>query len=96
MTILLKLLSIYIWLGIAFLLFLLYQIAHFYQVTTGLRSHYRLFVIPIVLFIAAMARYLILDRQFSGDILGDLLFFIGGISLSITGYFLLKLMTGGR
>jgi hypothetical protein len=96
MTILLKLLSIYIWLGIAFLLFLLYQIAHFYQMTTGLRSHYRLFIIPMGLFIAAMARYLTLDRQFSGDILGDLLFFMGGVSLSRMGYFVLKLMTGGR
>ncbi len=96
MTILLKLLSVYVWLGITFLLFLLYQIAHFYQMTTGLRSHYRLFSIPMGLYIAAMLRYLTLDKQVSGDVLGDLLFFLGGVSLSLMGYFLLKLMTGGR
>ena len=69
MTILLKIMSAYIWLGVAFLLFLLYHIAHFYQVTTGLHSHYRLFFIPMGLFIAAMARYLVLDK-FSGDVVG--------------------------
>jgi len=96
MTLLLKLLSIYIWLGITFLLFLLYRIAHFYQTTTGLRSHYRFFFIPMTLFIAGMLRYLTLDTGFAGDIMGDFCFFLGGVSLSMAGYFLLTLMTGGR
>ncbi|MGD9099168.1 MAG: hypothetical protein PVF45_01725 [Anaerolineae bacterium] len=96
MTIFLKLLSLYTWLGIAFLLFLLYQIAHFYQMTTGLRSHYRLFFVPMGFFIAAMARYLMVERGFTGDVLGDFCFSLGGISLILMGYSLLKLMTGGR
>lgn len=96
MTILLKLLPIYIWVGITFLLFLLYRIAHFYQATTGLHSHYRLFFVPMILFMAGMLRYLVIDHGFAGDVVGDLCFFLGGISLSLTGYFLLTLMTGGR
>ena len=96
MTILIKLLTLYIWAGVAVLLMLLYRIAHFYQVTTGLRSHYRYFLIPVVSFIVGMLRYLMTDIGFAGDVMGDLFFFLGGISLSLVGYYLLKLMTGGR
>jgi hypothetical protein len=91
-----KLLTLCIWIGTAALIMLLYRIAHFYQVTTGLRSHYRFFLVPVILFLAGMLRYLIIDTRIAGDIIGDLLFFLGGVSLSLIGYFLLKLMTGGR
>jgi len=96
MNIFTKLLTAYIWFGVAALLVLLYRIAHFYQVTTDVRSHYRLFLIPTVLFLAAMVRYLMIDTTVAGDVLGDILFFLGGVCLSLMGYFLLKLMTGGR
>jgi hypothetical protein len=94
--ILTRLLTLYIWVGVAALLMLLYRIAHFYQVTTGLRSRYRFFLVPVFMFSAGMLRYLTTNIKVAGDILGDLLFFLGGISLSLIGYFLLKLMTGGR
>jgi hypothetical protein len=29
-------------------------------------------------------------------VLGDVLFFLGGVSLSLLGHYLLELMTGGR
>jgi hypothetical protein len=96
MDIFTKFLMLYIWLGVSALLVFLYRIAHFYQVTTGLRSHFRFFLIPATLFIAGTVQYLIIDNGFTGDVLGDLLFFLGGISLSLVGYYLLKLMTGGR
>jgi hypothetical protein len=96
MDILTKLLMLLIWGGIVALLLLLYRIAQFYQMTTGLRSHYRFFLVPVVLFVAGVARYLVLDIGFTGDVLGDLLFFLGGGALTLVGYYLLKLMTGGR
>jgi len=96
MTILTKLLTLSVWVGIAVLLVLLYRIARFYQVTTQVRSHYRLFLAPITLFLAGMIRYLLVNVQVAGDELGDLFFFLGGVCLSLMGYFLLKLMTGGR
>jgi hypothetical protein len=99
-TIIVKLSTLYIWMGVAALLMLLYRIAHFYQMTTGVRSHYRWFLVPVVLFLAGMLRYLIVDTglagNISGDELGDLLFFLGGVSLSLVVYVLLKLMTGGH
>jgi hypothetical protein len=45
---------------------------------------------------AGTVRYLFADQTIAGDILGDMLFFLGGISLALVGYFLLRLMTGGR
>lgn len=96
MTIITKLLTLFIWTGIAALLLLIYRIARFFQFTTGVRSHYRLFLVPLVLFLAAMVRYLLVDSGFAGDVLGDFLFFSGGVCLCLMGYYLLKLMTGGR
>jgi len=95
MTLLTQLLTLYTWVGIVALLLLLYRIGHFYQVTTHVQSHYRLFLLPMALFFAGMLRYLAVDIQVAGDEVGDLLFFLGGVSLSLIGYFLLKLMTGG-
>jgi hypothetical protein len=96
MTIVTKLLTLYFWVGAAALILLLNRIARFYQVTTGVRSYYRLFLVPAVLFLAGMARYAGIQVLISGDVSGDLLFFAGGVGLILLGYLLLKLMTGGR
>jgi hypothetical protein len=96
MTTLAKLLTIYFWVGTAALILLLSRIAQFYQLTTGVRTYHRLFWIPVTCFLAGMIRYVMIGGGFAGDVLGDLLFFFGGASLAVTGYFLLKLMTGGR
>ena len=96
MTIITKLLTAYIWIGISALIMLLYLIARFYQVTTNVRSHYRYFLLPTILFLGGMLRYITTDTRFTGDEWGDLFLFAGGISLTLIGYFLLKLMTGGR
>jgi hypothetical protein len=78
------------------LLLLINRIARFYELTTGVRTYHRLFFIPMTLFLVGAARYLVIDSGFAGDVLGDILFFLGGFCLSLMGYFLLKLMTGGR
>ena len=96
MTILTKLLTLIIWSGITILLLLVNRIARFYQLTTGVHSHHRLFFVPMLLFCAGAGRYITIDSGFAGDALGDILFFLGGISLSTIGYQLLRLMTGGR
>lgn len=96
MTFVTKLSTIYIWIGIALLLLVINRIARFYELTTGVRSHHRMFIVPTLLFIAGAGRYIFVESGFAGDIIGDVLFFLGGVSLSLTGYYLLKLMTGGR
>ena len=96
MSVLAKLLTLFIWTGIAVLILLLNRIARFYQLTTGVRTHYRLFFVPVLFFLAGMLRYIFSDARFAGDVVGDVCFFLGGVSLSLLGYFLLQLMTGGR
>jgi hypothetical protein len=96
MTVLTKMLTLYIWLGIAVLILLLNRIARFYELTTGIRTHHRLFFLPVAFFFLGMLRYLFSDVGFAGDVLGDVSFFLGGVSLALLGYYLLRLMTGGR
>jgi hypothetical protein len=96
MTILLKILTLFIWIGIALLLLLINRVARFYELTTGVRSYHRLFWAPLFLFLIGAGRYLLVGVGVAGDVLGDLLFFLGGVSLSLLSYFLLRLMTGGR
>ncbi len=88
-------LIIYTWGSVGVLLVLLYQIARFYQTTSGERSHYRWFLVPLVFFAAAAIRYAHL-ADFAGDPLGDGLLILAGGSLFLLGYHLLRLMLGGR
>lgn len=96
------------WVGVVALLLLLYRIAHFYEVTSRQPTHYRLFIIPIVLlFLGGLcyaiagdlieaARYNPGPANSSVRLVGDSLQLVGGIALIGMGIFLLHLMTGGR
>ncbi len=87
----------YSWVIIAILLFFLFLIARFYEKKAQQRSHYQLFLLPLVLFLLATLRYNSLSAgSFVGDLIGDALFFVGGIIAAVLGYHLLNLMTGGR
>ena len=88
-------LSLYIWVGLTALMIFLYRIARFYQATSGRRSYYQLFLVPIVLLFVGGVRYATLGILV-GDGLGDGLMVMGGLSLIGLGYYMLKLMTGGR
>ena len=88
-------LSLYIWLGLTVLIIFLYRIARFYQATSGRRSYYQLFSIPIVLFLLGGLRYTTLGI-FVGDGIGDSLMVLGGLSLIALGYYMLSLMTRRR
>ncbi len=95
MTILLKLLLIFIWAGAGVLIILLFRIGRFWQSQTGLQAYHQAFIAPLTLFVLAALRYVLIDCGFVGDIMADSLMFLGGISLSLAGYVLLKRMTGG-
>lgn len=100
--ILLSILTLYPWVLIAALIFLLALIARFYEKkyaelyksVPGQQTYYSLFSIPLVLFLLAAGRY-ILSRDFAGDVLADIALFGGGILLAALAYRLHHLMTGG-
>jgi hypothetical protein len=108
MNILDRILTLVSWVGVVALLLLLYRIAYFYEVTSRQPTHYRLFIIPIVLLFLGGVCY-----AFASDLgeaarsslglasspvrlAGDSLQLAGGIALIGLGMFLLRLMTGGR
>ena len=87
----------YSWVMIVILLFFLLLIARFYERKAHQKSHYQLFLLPLVLFLLGALRYdFLLASNFVGDPLGDTLFFAGGVATAILGYHILNLMTGGR
>ena len=88
-------LTIAFWSIVEVLLVILYAIARFYQATSGQVSHYRLFVIPMLLLGAGAVRYALLG-DFVGDLLGDALFVAGSVLLVALSAWLVRLMTGGR
>jgi hypothetical protein len=91
-----SILTIYTWGIVCIILFFLLAIARFYENKSGRRSFYILFLIPISLFAVAAIRYILLTPNIVGDFWGDLMRGIAGITLGGTGFFLLKLMLGGR
>ncbi len=87
----------YSWVMIAILLFFLLLIARFYERKAHQKSHYQLFLLPLVFFVLGALRYdFLFASNFVGDPLGDTLFFTGGVATTILGYHILNLMTGGR
>jgi hypothetical protein len=88
-------LTIAFWSIVEALLVILYAIARFYQATSGQNSHYRLFVIPMILLGAGAVRYALLG-DFVGDPLGDALFVAGSVILVALSAWLVRLMTGGQ
>lgn len=82
------------WGVICALIVVLYRIARFYQHTSGRRSLYGWFLLPLALLAGAV----VIDVVVVGEpnLAGDVLLLLGGISLIGLGYNLLHLMTGSR
>lgn len=95
MNLLLSGLTLYIWGAVGVLIVLLNRIAHFYQITSGRKSYYQLFWVPLGCVGLGALRYAT-QGMLAGDLLGDGLMLIGGVLLIGLGYYLLRLMTGSR
>ncbi len=89
-------LSIYSWGVIGILIVFLGRIAYFYEKTSGQRMGYYLFILPALLLAAGAIWYLVHNVEFTGQPVGDLLLFGGGVLLSALGIRLQESMTGER
>ncbi|MFQ6099935.1 MAG: hypothetical protein ACE5OS_01695 [Anaerolineae bacterium] len=89
-------LAIYSWAVIGMLLVFLWRIAYFYEKTSGQRVPHYLVIFPSLLLAAGVAWYLVYSVEFTGQPVGDLLLFAGGILLLAFGGRLQELMTGER
>lgn len=90
-----QVLTIFAWFMLTVLLTFLLLIARFYQNVSGERTYFWIFSAPLVLFGMAAARYAFIN-QVSGDPLGDLLGFAGGVLLAGMCVYLYNVMTAGR
>jgi hypothetical protein len=70
-------------------------IARFYQRSSGERTYYRLYIVPIVLFGGGIARYTSINFL-AGDTLGDLLLAVSGLLLIALCVFLYHIMMRKR
>jgi len=97
-------LIVYCWAVAAILIFFLFLIGRFYEYRFGQRSYYELFLLPLVVFVAAAIWDAFAANDYTGDpildfagSLGpDALFLIGGLILTVLSYTLFKTMMGGR
>jgi len=87
-------LTLVFWGLIAVLIVVVYRIARFYQITSGRRTYYRLFFVPLGLLLAAALLNVAADPLL--NLWRDVLLLAGGVSLIGLGYYLLHLMIGSR
>lgn len=92
------------WILAAVLILFLYLIGRFYERKFGQRSHYQLFLVPLVLFLIAALWYALPvgdgNGVQGGDFVGlfwpDLLYLLGGLGLLVLSYGLYRAMMGGQ
>jgi len=87
-----SILVLFSWIIVAALLLFLFLIGRFYEIQFRQRSYYRLFLLPLVLFLAGATWYLFNTQDFVGLPGPDLLFLVGGVVLTDLGYSLYRLM----
>jgi hypothetical protein len=99
----LRILTLYSWVLVGSLIYLLTLIARFYEKkyaelyrdASRQRTFYQLFLAPLLLFLAAAGSYALIN-DLAGNTWGDLGLFVGGILLALLSHRLQHLMTGGR
>ena len=89
-------LTVYSWAVIGILIVFLGRIAYFYEKTSGQRVSYCFLLLPALLLAAGAIWYLVYNKEFIGQPIGDLLLFVGGVLLCLFGARLQGSMTGER
>lgn len=90
------LLSSLSWLGITFMTFFLWQIARFYEQSSGESAYSWLFIFPTLFLPLGALCYLVTDTRFIGIPIGDVLLFLGGITLLLAAALLQQVMMGEK
>ncbi len=82
------------WGLVGVLIVVVYRIARFYQITSGRRTYYQWFLLPLVLLLLAGLLTFMVEPLLA--LVRDSLLLVGGISLIGLGYYLWHLMIGSR
>ncbi len=97
-----RVLTVYVWILAAGLVYGLMRLARFYEQkyaelykdTSAQRTFHTFLWFPMLLFLIAAGRYAYLG-ELAGDPLGDLALLGGGVVLALLAYRLYRMMTGG-
>lgn len=84
------------WLGVTAMAFFLWQIARFYEKSSGESAYSWIFLVPTVLLPLGALCYLIADTRFVGVPSGDILLFFGGLTLLLAAALLQQVMMGEK
>jgi hypothetical protein len=96
MEIIKYILAIYSWAVVGILAVFLGRIAYFYEKTSGQQTNYNFLFLPALLLLSGAVWYLVRNVEFTGQSVGDLLLFCGGVLLGMFGVRLQEFMTGAR
>ncbi len=90
-----QILALFTWFPLVIILAIYLLIARFYQRFSGKRTHFWLYMVPIVLYGGSFVRYASIDR-FVGDAFADLLAALAGaVLLVLTTTLYLQMMKNG-
>ena len=84
----------YSWIVVGVLIIFLWRIAFFYEKTSERWVGHYLVMIPGLVLLAGVVRYLVVGKPLVGDSVGDILLFVGGLGMTVFGMRLQRLMTG--
>lgn len=84
------------WLGITTMSIFLWRIARFYEQSSGESAYSWLFLFPTIFLPLGALSYLISDTRFVGVPIGDVLLFVGGITLLLASALLQQVMMGEK
>lgn len=82
------------WLGVGFLIFLLWRIARFYERSSGRKAYSFLFPVSLLLMAAGTIEYLVAAPGFVGRPTADFWLFLGGGTLTLATLLLKRIMMG--
>ena len=89
-------LTIYVWIAAAAIIFFLFLIARFFQKKSEQRSYFQYYAIPAILFLIVGIRLVVGQSSYIEDEIANGLLFLAGASAGVLGGILLMLMMGGR
>ncbi len=96
MSVAIRIIASVTWLGLVFLVFMLWRIARFYERSAGKRAYSQFFLPPLLLLPLGTGYYIVQNVQFVGSPPADILLALGGSTLMVATLMLGQVMVGER
>jgi ABC-type Fe3+-siderophore transport system permease subunit len=91
-----SILTIYVWIAAAAIIFFLFLIARFFQRKSDQRSYFQYYVIPATLFVVVGIWLVFGQSSYVEDPIANILLVLAGAAVGVLGGYLRMLMVGRR